>query len=273
MKEQMFNDIIQSINSFKGLSRDCAYMLIQKYKSVPVNSLHSILSEAVKNCIKNSRKKLYGGKNNYYKRYREAKECGQPEGIIVRMAAKAGLPPVLLAKVVLEIYCKESQIKGSENAVRQLMRDTTLIEDGHLAYEIYLCILYDDKYGYIADSFSKSTGYEYEVKLKHYLMERKIAFTDEDQLREKGYDKTPDFKLQVPIAVDGFVINWIESKARFGSEQVHDTTVKEQYLSYWNRFGPGLVIYWFDFVETLLQSNEKKFIIMNDFPQNITFMD
>lgn len=163
--------------------------------------------------------------------------------------------------------------------------------------------MYDDKYGYISDSFSRyaqifvmnncvmllnrnkflfiffrlyrSVGCEYEVKLKDYLTERNIAFCDENQLRTRGYDKTPDFKLEVPIAVNGFVVNWIESKARFGSEEVHDTTTKEQYLSYWNRFGTGLVIYWFDYVDTVAakEQKEKKFIVMNHFPQNITYMD
>ena len=39
------------------------------------------------------------------------------------------------------------------------------------------------------------------------------------------------------------------------------------------RFGPGLVIYWFGYVETLEQCTDKCIIIREDFPKNITVMD
>lgn len=62
-----------------------------------------------------------------------------------------------------------------------------------------------------------------------------LAFRDEEHLRKHGYDKTPDCKLDVPIAIDGFIVNWIESKALFGDEDAHRDYKKNQYLSYWNR--------------------------------------
>lgn len=105
------------------------------------------------------------------------------------------------------------------------------------------------------------------------MIKRNLSFRNENQLRSRGYDKTPDVKLEVPIAVNGFVINWIESKARFGSTEIHQKNLKEQFLSYWNRFGPGLVIYWYGFLDTLHQHSGKKFIIMDHFPQEITYMD
>jgi hypothetical protein len=111
------------------------------------------------------------------------------------------------------------------------------------------------------------------LKLERYLIERNIPYYNESYLRTKGYDKTPDCKLEIPIAVNGFVVNWIESKARFGSPVIHKKYIKAQFLSYWNRFGPGLVIYWFGYLENIIQASESRFIVMDHFPDNITYMD
>ena len=43
-------------------------------------------------------------------------------------------------------------------------------------------------------------------------------------------------KLEVPIAVDGYIVNWIESKASFGDETSHNKYLEEQFWSYTNRY-------------------------------------
>jgi len=59
-----------------------------------------------------------------------------------------------------------------------------------------------------------------------------LPYLDEHQLRLRGYDKTPDIKLEVPISVDGFIINWIESKALFGDDDSHNEYLKSQLYRY-----------------------------------------
>nr|CAG4634939.1 EOG090X0A0V [Alona affinis] len=118
------------------------------------------------------------------------------------------------------------------------------------------------------------TSFEYEIRLRMELEERKMTFLHEDHLRAKGYDKTPDIKLEIPVAVDGQVINWIESKALFGDEETHRTYLKEQLYSYWNRFGPGLVVYWFGYVDDLEKIHGNRTILIRDaLPSNMALME
>ncbi len=49
------------------------------------------------------------------------------------------------------------------------------------------------------------------------------------------------------------VVNWIESKALFGDEELHARYLVEQLHPYWNRYGPGMVIYWHGFVEEIAE--------------------
>ncbi|XP_012231070.1 CDAN1-interacting nuclease 1 isoform X1 [Linepithema humile] len=273
MKTEVYNDIIMTIRSFRGLSRDCAKMLKEKYTNILASTLHSILSLEIQQKMKTNHVRLFGNNKSYYDSYLEAVQNGEPTGILLRMAKDIDAAPALLARNVLEKYCMHDDANVSKNIISKLFKDTTLIGDKDLAYEIYLCILYDDLYGPIADSMGICIGQEYEIKLQDNLIRRNIAFRNEEQLRLRGYDKTPDIKLEVPIAVNGYVINWIESKARFGNTEVHQKYMREQFLSYWNRFGSGLVIYWFGYLESLNKSSEKKFIIMDHFPENITYMD
>ncbi|KAH0955165.1 hypothetical protein HN011_009757 [Eciton burchellii] len=248
-------------------------MLQTLYKEIPSNTLYSILSLEIQQKMKINHTKIFGNNKSYYDSYLEAVQREEHVGILLRMAQNLDTSPALLARNVLEKYCTQKDANVSKNVITKLFKDTTLIENRDLAYEVYLCILYDDLYGPIADAIGISIGHEYELKLQDYLSQRNIAFRNEEHLRSRGYDKTPDVKLEVPIAVNGCVINWIESKARFGNIEVHQKYMKEQFLSYWNRFGSGLVIYWYGFLEILHKSTEKKFIIMDHFPQNITYMD
>lgn len=66
------------------------------------------------------------------------------------------------------------------------------------------------------------------------------------------------------------IINWIESKASFGDRDSHAKYVKEQLSCYSNRFGPGIVIYWFGYQEDILNINQGNLIILDDFPTNDT---
>lgn len=114
-----------------------------------------------------------------------------------------------------------------------------------------------------------TVGEEYEVKLKQMARDAGLSFYDEGDLRRDGFDKTPDLLLAIQCLYKNNVINWIESKASFGDFESHERYLKDQLTSYNNRFGAGIVIYWFGFHEEILNSNKSNFIIiLDDFPHD-----
>lgn len=75
-----------------------------------------------------------------------------------------------------------------------------------------------------------------EQRLFGHLKAAGIAFMRESELMRLGYPKTPDALLTIPIAINGMIVNWIESKAFFGSISQHDMYLQKQYWAYHNRY-------------------------------------
>jgi hypothetical protein len=73
--------------------------------------------------------------------------------------------------------------------------------------------------------------------------------------------------------VNGKQVYWIESKASFGDEYTHGNYFRQQYFPYKNRYGRGLVIYWFGFVEEVREEHDDVCEVMAQFPTNITVLD
>lgn len=112
-----------------------------------------------------------------------------------------------------------------------------------------------------------SIGEEYEVKLKKLARNAGLTFYDEGDLRRDGFDKTPDLLLAVPCLYRNTIVTWIESKASFGDNESHSKYLKDQLSCYENRFGSGIVIYWFGFQEEILNTKQS-LIVLDDFPSS-----
>ncbi|XP_071453879.1 CDAN1-interacting nuclease 1 [Hetaerina americana] len=277
MNVDVYNGIVNIINNHRPFDgHSCRKVLQEKYPNVPECALRGIMSLQYQRQMKYTLNRKMSKINTLYSRYCASLNSGERPGILLRMAEEQELCPALLARGILERHYEnksENDKEVSRSYISGLMKDTNLIENHQLAYEIYLCIVHDEEYGPISNSFNHSIGVEYELKLQKAVRDLKIPFHDENHLRASGYDKTPDVKLEIPIAVDGFVVNWIESKASFGDEESHRTILKKQLLSYVNRFGTGMVIYWFGFVENIVPASEKQIIIKDDFPLEVTLMN
>nr|CAG4644144.1 EOG090X0A0V [Lepidurus arcticus] len=281
MKRDLYEAIVARLKDLPA--RNCLRILVQEFSEAPKETLSSIANLVIQRRTKRLHHRFRTRDSMEMLYTRQGVTNGDEPGVLLRIADDTGLTPALLARFILEFHyenavsknVEESNSSVTRNLVTTLTKNTHGIEDGDLALEIYMCNLQDDFYGPYSEAVKAGIGHEYEQKLCRILRQHNVPFCDENDLRNRGYDKTPDVKLDVPIAVDGFVVNWIECKAVFGDPDVHSDYLRDQLWSYWNRFGSGMVIYWFGFVEGLDSGKEKGILVRDSFPSvgSITFMN
>ncbi len=218
----------------------------------------------------------------------ETKASGASEegsNVLVNLAKAWKIPPCFIARIVLRMFyvativSEERRTTSSSASISEIddtttfasiksQKDDTNIKtfvrkaledpmhilgglDPFLAMNVKVCVLSDDICSPKAEYTKQLIGAQKEQELIQKLRSLKISFMMEKCMRNLGFPKTPDVLLSVPIAIDGTVINWVESKAFFGDPYQHDRYLKKQYWAYHNRFGPGLVVYWFGYVHEL----------------------
>jgi hypothetical protein len=304
ISRKLYDEIVTTIS--ENNIQNAQSVLEEKYPTVSPMTLGSIVG----NFVTRKMKRTHSSHNTsekiaaYYNQYEEAILKKERPGIIVRMAEQVELCPTLMARFVLEGYLRSEQqqkvvkqmkterkkdssessntpsrvppinLMAIKSEVSRLIKDTTELDNANLAYEVYLCTVHDSFYGPLPDAIKNAVGREYEQILEEKLKELGIWYIDEQELRKRGYDKTPDFKLELPIGIDGQIVNWIESKATFGDEETHKVYLEDQLTSYKNRYGSGLVIYWLGYVDTLEDSSiaSSGIMVRENMPTNIVHM-
>lgn len=161
-----------------------------------------------------------------------------------QIAQMIDFPPVLTGLLIL----KEEGI--SRKMYRKYLNDLTLVEDERLRKELQEVIDNDIVYSPDGNEIQAERGKAGEQKIHDWLTEHNFEFQTEKELTDK-YDKTPDFLLNKPINVRGTNIQWIESKATFGSKSEIKKNLKNQLIPYRELYGSGMVIYWFDFLQPI----------------------
>eukprot|EP00947_MAST-08B_sp_MAST-8B-sp1_P001784 g1784.t1 len=151
------------------------------------------------------------------------------------------------------------------------------IEDPRLRENVKRCLEMDLRNSPYIDRIRHSIGEEYEFVLQEKLRTRGIAFESEETLRSRGMSKTPDVKLCFPVAVRSplgrggwATVYWIDSKAMFGDEKTQKEN-EEQFEMYVNRYGPGMVVYWFGFIDSL--NTDPDVLLCDDWPSTWVLSD
>ncbi|KAJ8341164.1 hypothetical protein SKAU_G00334550 [Synaphobranchus kaupii] len=253
-------------------TRQYMQILKDRFPSHSQSSLLSIFSLEYQKRIKRTNSKHHTPEaiESYYQRYVSAVKTRPSSPVLLDLASEVDFSPSLLARLILERFLEEHEgAVPTKQVINSMLREPSLIPDHNLANHVYQCTINDCCYGPLVDCIKHAIGQEHEILLRDKLRERKLSFLDENQLRAKGYDKTPDIILEVPIAVEGHIVHWIESKASFGDECSHRGYLNEQFWSYWNRFGPGLVIYWHGFIEELDCHRARGILLGDRFPSDI----
>ncbi|XP_059376923.1 CDAN1-interacting nuclease 1 isoform X1 [Carassius carassius] len=254
-------------------TRQSMKTLQTQFPHLPPSTLLSIFSQEYQKRMKRSMPRHHAPDviRAYYQRYRSEAKTRPSAPLLLELAHQVDLSPALLARLMVECFLEERQasVAASRHVLNNMLREPYLIPDLLLAKHVEQCTVNDCCYGPLVDCIKHAIGLEHEDLLRDKLRETNLSFLDENQLRAKGYDKTPDIILEVPIAVDGHIVHWIESKASFGDDHSHHTYLNEQFWSYCNRFGPGLVIYWYGFVSELDCQRERGILLRDSFPSDI----
>lgn len=295
MNRQTFDKIIDLINKNKTLSKENLYGLIShelklnQSFDLNINTFTSIYGNFKRRQMFKSSdsstinwRRLKDNSINLSQNYVQKCENDLKKNSIQDMANEIGIAPVLMVRLILDGLIKQDKLELVEKesiknkdkiSISFLIRETHLLKDGRLASEILECCFMDEDYGPSIDLVKNLIGIEYESKLEQILVQHGIVFIKENELREKGFDKTPDFKLEIPICLNnGALISWIDSKATFGDEQSHSEYYENQFKFYLNRFGSGLVIYWFGYLKEIekLNFNSNFISIRDSFPTDFT---
>ena len=202
---------------------------------------------------------------------------------ISEVAKSVQFPPYTLMKRIIKFWnsimpressslSQVSSAVGSASSGRRgkgEKSDALSLKDPVLYSQLQLAIRTDVYFSPSSDVLRQNIGLEYEYVLQRKLAACKIAFESEDQMRVEGRSKTPDVRLVVPVATRGpagrhRIVNWIDSKAMFGDPYTHHENMK-QLQGYVNRYGPGMVIYWFDFVPSL-NEDDPDILVCRDLP-------
>jgi hypothetical protein len=212
---------------------------LQKKAGYSKDMLYNILAKKI---VRNTLKKFYPIKHKidfYFRRWNKGES-------IVKIAHELEFSPILLASFLLQ---KRGILRTQFN---DMLRNPDAIQNPRLKKEIKECVKEDFVYSPWAYEIQKKNGEGGERKIEEWLDKRHITYlTEKDNKQINHHRKTPDILFEKPTMIEGHKVNWIESKAMFGDDKEVQRHWKRQLEPYLRYFGPGIVIYWYGFIDDI----------------------
>ncbi|KAH9415472.1 hypothetical protein DERP_010328 [Dermatophagoides pteronyssinus] len=273
MKKSLFDSIIDDLKSLtekNGVNQMKIIIdaICDKY-SLDFSLVYSLVSYEFRREFPN---KYSNTKANMQQILQEWKDTTNETLSILELAQKYNVSAYSLMRFIV------NQISPNKEIAKQWLKNPNDCDNGRLAYEIMEINLYDMMDGIFTQQMRLNVGLSFELEIRDYLQKNKISFLCEQQLRDRNYDVTPDFCLNLPLilvrsnnktddsndnnirlfrtnqldqikqqSIDDdkqiILITWIECKAMFASIECHIDYYERQYQSYINRFGNGIVLY------------------------------
>eukprot|EP00897_Mesotaenium_endlicherianum_P006631 jgi/Mesen1/5997/ME000304S05015 len=280
MKRELFEEIREAVSYGRGTQQK---EILQAWPGLHFETVVAITSQESSKYIRQNHHKFRAP--HQITQYAEGDD-------ILEISAAYSVPPSILARFLLE-----NLVKIPKHSLGAIIKDPSRLPEGPYKYsflkqhtidpdavesdraetavsvevpqerlrkDLYRCTENDTVSSPSVEMIRRITGIEYEGLMCSKLRELGIPFQSEEELRAAGFSKTPDAKLHVPIGVLGRTVWWIDSKASFGDEYNHRMNASEQFQRYVNRFGPGLVIYWFGYIDDL--NDHPDVLLLDHFP-------
>lgn len=243
MDRAEYEFLVQRLTSEKDIES------LHKKAGYSKDMLYNILAKKI---VKNTLKKYYPIQHKldyYYRRWLKGES-------IAKIAEELQFSSILLAAFLL------IKKKGfNRKSFNESLRNPALIKDPRIRKEIEQCIKEDFVYAPWAYDIQKKNGEEGERKGAEWLDKKKIPYmTEKDNKEMNHHRRTPDFLFEHPQNINGFKANWIESKAMFGDDREVQRQFKKQLGPYLKYFGPGIVVYWYGFIDDITLGKDIKIV-------------
>lgn len=229
MKYEEFKAIYEALNEHSDVKR------LAEETGLDEELLNVIYTQRT---VRDATKRYHVVKRNAPRLLREWKAGSS----LLSISKRWHFPPILTGLLLFQ------ENGFSKKQFWKYVREPESISNPRLKKEIVEITEADTIYSPWGNDIQHQRGTWGEAKLQDWLQSHNLTFRTEKDLRGK-FSKTPDCLLDEPIQVNGWTINWIESKASFGDRVEFNKNIRGQLAQYVDMFGHGLVVYWFGHVE------------------------